>query len=102
MPRKHTPGPWRLVGIRGVVMATNQNSPSELICVADCRTVDVTTDEALANARLIAAAPDLLAACKVMVAKCAGHMPDPRYPAWHKDCCEVARAAITKAEGADR
>lgn len=43
--------------------------------------------------KLIAAAPDLLAACKALVGACEGWMADP------VPCLEAARAAIAKAEG---
>ena len=52
---KHIPGPWH---VRVEIWATD---PS--ILIAECCTLDGPT-EALANARLIAAAPELLAACK--------------------------------------
>ena len=64
MEAKHTPGPWRVQGTRieygpfvagdGFVVAKVFRDPSET----------GTPNEWEANARLIAAAPDLLAACR--------------------------------------
>ena len=48
-----------------------------------------------ANARLIAAAPDLLAALKLCLPFCKGHQETPEKVARF----EAARAAIAKAEG---
>ena len=53
----HTPGPWRVSGFRAVVDAKNAKIG---IALAD----EVTKGEARANARLIAAAPELLEAAK--------------------------------------
>lgn len=97
----HTPGPWRwdkgvdddptrcfvTQGIQGqpeYVIAEIQNGAP-----GDC----LETEEA--NARLIAAAPDLLAACKEFVRKCeCGEAKSVRSYA------QMA-AAIAKAEGRD-
>src|SRR4051794_13527039 len=58
---KHTPGPWYMAGVPAVLSRDG-------VGIADCRTVDTTPQEQEANARLIAAAPDLLAACKALLA----------------------------------
>ena len=62
MSTKHTPGPW------WVEPSTSLN-PSRAVVLADC--VDIydapLTSETAGNAALIAAAPDLLAACKAML-----------------------------------
>jgi hypothetical protein len=55
---QHTPGPWR---VNDKIAVVEQDKPLGLF-VADCRM----TDEGRANARLIAAAPDLLAALKML------------------------------------
>jgi len=52
--------------------------------------------ETLANARLIAAAPDLLEACKGLLAKCEAN---PAIEHLWAEQVEAARAAIAKAEG---
>jgi hypothetical protein len=54
---KHTPGPWKAVG-RVVFKA----APRQMIIA--CTDANPLLEEANANAALIAAAPDLLAACK--------------------------------------
>lgn len=62
MKTKHTPGPWYLSLMTGFVY--NNENLEKLICTTesgpDCYKF---TDEQLANARLIAAAPELLDAC---------------------------------------
>jgi hypothetical protein len=92
----HTPGPWLL----------GENTPSELDqpiyangtegCVGICNVDLDEAEEAEANARLIAAAPDLLAACKWFI--------DPPHPIGSNaekvlKFAEIARQAIAKAEG---
>ncbi len=90
---KHTPGPWKsvptaahthwadIVDERGYVVAQSQNLYG--------------SEVAIDTARLIAAAPDLLAACKALLAaydaaEAAGHGTILK---------DTARAAIAKAEG---
>lgn len=58
METKHTPGPWAKYG--GVIRSVVGNERK----VADVRVLD---DEGQANAKLIAAAPDLLAAAQQTV-----------------------------------
>jgi hypothetical protein len=58
----HTPGPWK-ASASGAVFATTPDN--DIIGVADCRTVDTDRFEREANARLIAAAPELLEACQL-------------------------------------
>jgi hypothetical protein len=56
---KHTPGPWTVNGL--VVVSLSED------CVVHLPSMtDTPIDECRANARLIAAAPDLLAACKAV------------------------------------
>jgi hypothetical protein len=77
--------PWTLGRTGRVVMDANGER------VADCRNEDV-GDEArdAANARLIAAAPELLAALKQTLDNC---------KFWCDDFKDAVRAAIAKAEG---
>ena len=61
MSAQHTPGPWKLDG------AANTNdldiiAPTGRITMLDCEISEVSEDVLTANAHLIAAAPDLLAA----------------------------------------
>ena len=56
---EHTPGPWEAVAVTPYAQKTNRRwliNPDVAVCKTD------------ANARLIAAAPDLLEACKVLIA----------------------------------
>lgn len=54
---RHTAGPWSVVG--GIVIGNGYE-------LADCRASYVSKDESLANAHLIASAPELLEACKLL------------------------------------
>ena len=80
---KHTPGPW----------TADYNKPYDQWWVSQFDGNPVATTKQEPNAHLIAAAPDLLAALKEIVAGISvGTNPD--HP-WIKE----ARAAIAKAEG---
>lgn len=97
---KHTPGPWRFSdntkwwktnpfsvtvpkkGVHGTAVA---NIPAR---------ATISMEEAQANARLIAAAPDLLAALNAMLT----HMGLDE-DEWTKPTFDQARAAIAKATG---
>jgi hypothetical protein len=71
MPREHTPGPWKYDGVesRLVVAAVENSIEHSFICDVLDTTEGLEGDcpEADANGRLIAAAPDLLAACRALV-----------------------------------
>jgi len=88
MSAKHTPGPWSIYSI-------TFKGYHQIACAQGGRVCQVVPfkDEYKANARLIAAAPDLLEALKSM---CEGFsaLKDSDFPALAK-----ARAAIAKAEG---
>ena len=95
---KRTPGPWRfepagkrlrVVGARGVWLATAEYAPAH-----DVEPGDVDRAQAEANARLIAAAPDLLAALQAMLTAL-----DCESVSYRE--IEAAEAAIAKAEGRD-
>ena len=97
--RKHTPGPWHTDGLTTV----QGPRPEYEICVCLTDADDVITAEmAIANAALIAAAPDLLEALKELL----GGVPSD----WREvsgqyrglpvpSCVTDAYAAIAKAEG---
>ena len=96
---KHTPGPWASVATMSSDFDFIRRIESDLAGqVAKVRVSTVLPqEEALANARLIAAAPDLLdlllaAVSRVELANAEG---DPILSAWLPD----ARAAITQATG---
>ena len=71
---KHTPGPWKFNGRSMAVYAPMPKSEvgAGYISVANCTHAatcpDIPLDERAANCRLIAAAPALLEACKLMAA----------------------------------
>lgn len=97
MSTKHTPGPWSLFIESGVVrpgIEAKSVSFSVVVWGADGDSEGVhgrTSDEAIANARLIATAPELLDACKAARAL----TPDGTHTA------SVLDAAIAKAVGHD-
>jgi len=81
---KHTPGPW---SIRQESVWSVGTDHEMTALVYGC-----TDTEEEANARLIAAAPDLLEALKILAKQAESHGAEGVY--WDK-----ARAAIAKAEG---
>ena len=94
---KHTPGPWRIIPIEDN-KRTHQGAlhifPTEGSPVASVRSVNVRhpRPQAVADAQLIAAAPDLLAALKDAIELFGVSNPDQN--SWQ----HVAAAAIAKAE----
>lgn len=99
----HTPGPWtaRLSKACGIVtgfhIAASPHGSTLPVVEAEQRfSVTRKPEQIEANANLIAAAPELLAALRLLVADVAG------YEAWQRPChaLDVARFAIAKAEGA--
>lgn len=89
----HTPGPWSVSA--GSIWATSQWGARVRIAPVDSHSPMNGIDSA-ANARLIAAAPDLLAAAKYLMADLK-HSYEPRVEALDK-----LEAAIAKATGADQ
>lgn len=88
---KHTPGPWTFVqGGSGNFPTWNVRIGSNLITLPFASSMD-TLD---ADARLIAAAPDLLSALNAMLTHI-GMDEDE----WNKPTFDQARAAIAKATG---
>lgn len=94
----HTPGPWKVHPYRnGKIGPYNMAidvGPAGRMVAQICGEFEkpVAGDEAEANARLIAAAPDLLTALKALVIATDGHPGSVRQR-------DEARAAIAKAEG---
>jgi hypothetical protein len=100
---RHTPGPWeaqgeaRLVGTNeehhlwcGNIWPLGPSYRGEICTVQSADHISgISRQEAEANARLIAAAPDLLAALKGILV-----ITDRDHVVW-----DAARAAIAKAEG---
>ena len=95
---KHTPGPWvaedRVYDGTGAAVIASYDEftitmPSRGMVVYVTRPVGVSNAETVANARLCAAAPDLLEALKAVV-----KVADRKTVEF-----DLARAAIAKAEG---
>lgn len=107
MSTKHTPGPWSVedpMGPELLQIVANANAPVyEWRWIAQVGTeepedrFDVPPDEARANARLIAAAPEMYEALKAQDAlmKSAGTISDAAI----REATAKMRAAIAKAEG---
>ena len=95
---KHTPGPWKPstdYRLRSIdIVPWNAQGES----IAKIKTGMPTGDgEAIANARLIAAAPELLAACHLAhVRLTAGNLAEQ---AFNKSIADRIESAISKAEG---
>ena len=93
----HTPGPWEVEGDQ--IVTTDAGIPICSTPLADeiaWGGPDL-INEVEANARLIAAAPDLLATVKLLIERACPH-PDEMTPEEYA-ALESARAAIAKAEG---
>lgn len=87
----HTPGPWRTNKLDWRAVEDSQG-----LIVADVRTPP--SEGGREDARLIAAAPDLLEALSWLVDLQNG-CPLPKYEADWNRTMAMARAAIAKAEG---
>ena len=91
---KHTPGPWE-TGCRRTQVEVRPEGWNVPMCVADCHPLNYPPDseqERVANARLIAAAPELLEACKSALLLCDGANPA------HEAVYHQLNTAINKAE----
>lgn len=83
----HTPGPWTVDG-RGIGTPWNiTGADGNDVALASQRSSRSPDMERTANARLIAAAPDLLLACKEALLGCTDEFLAP-----------ILQAAISKAE----
>jgi hypothetical protein len=100
---KHTPGPWSV--INGNLIRVSPRNNASPICGVHLRGVDgdeaKRREVALANAHLIAAAPDLLGALKAISDGLRDTESTPGQ--WmtritKPQAYEIARAAIAKAE----
>jgi len=109
MKTTHTPGPWNVTryGLQVYDKGANLIAKVEtLACIGgtDDAAAQRASDQEQANARLIAAAPDLLAALEELLA-CPqpGRVQSPlertKANKLHQDVCHRARAAIAKAKG---
>jgi hypothetical protein len=107
--QKHTPGPWH---VRGRLIEADRHTVAALSKVTDC---DLLREESEANARLIAAAPELLEACETCLRLLESEDLDankfdgearrklvPRLPsdlARRRSQAALLRAAVAKATG---
>lgn len=92
----HTPGPWRYTPDDGSYI-TDCTQPEWGQRIVAQMHGDPNKSEVAANAHLIAAAPDLLAACRI-AHRMLGKTSQPKWPAT-ADVWAVLRDAIAKAEG---
>ena len=94
---KHTPGPWR-VQVTGHSFVVEAHTHTEVISVDEngnpCRWSEYNE----ANARLIAAAPEMLAALETAYMALIGYLPAHRNDVTDA-AISAARAAIAKATG---
>jgi len=97
MKSKHTPGPFKQFGACPHSVWTDDGETQVATCRLEYGNLSkVSYDEALANAQLFAAAPDLLMACKMALVQLNGD--DPK---WIGVTIVTLQDAITKAEGRD-
>lgn len=98
---KHTPGPWEYRHIGGV-RGQHYVGAGAFKIISDTHATGTTNDggqaEREANARLIAAAPDLLGACRALVCAAELHGADSEVFFMARN---QALLAIAKAEGRD-
>ena len=98
---KHTPGPWQHGDLDdGDTIYVFGRGEDTLVC--EVNDTDLDADEAEGNARLIAAAPELLAACKAAVEYAETCRDIPEFSSGYcigTDHLEAIKAAIAKAEG---
>lgn len=104
MGTQHTPGPWKWDESWGAIVVDRPDM-QKLICPmwTGCDRARMgrdVVDEDLANARLIAAAPDLLEACKIAEGAFGALASVNNLPSgWHRSVVVPLLAAIAKAEG---
>jgi hypothetical protein len=95
---KHTPGPWVIDDSNPNLVARLVNGVYEYVCAVEPSSFsnrECNQEQEEADARLIAAAPEMLEALRGLL--------DPATNedgAWYRQAREAARAAIVKAEGA--
>ena len=82
------------------VFATDKDLGDYRVCMIDCDDETVSEQDLAANARLIAAAPDLLQALQWLVCESDEDMPSENRSDSFTSALDAAIAAITKAKGA--
>lgn len=106
MSETFTPGPWQAgradmaTLVDGVGSKWIYDSRDQYVAVASGR-IDGDWQEVMANAHLIASAPDLYAVCLMAEAAAAMECGEALAPDFRpSDLLEAARAALAKARGA--
>lgn len=99
MTQKHTPGPWKVSEwIHGKYSGTMIDTGKDIVAnVMDLLCADERPGEKAANAHLIAAAPEMLAALREIAGY--PHIEGPGLTI--ERARTVARATIAKAEGGE-
>ena len=97
MTTRHTPGPWYCIG--GAVYRENDaTAPIAYMCRDErASEAGIYPVERDCNARLIAAAPELLAACREALIELKDAMPHDEWELAYR--VKVIARAIIKAEG---
>ncbi len=102
-PTRFTPGPWTLRERGDWIEVIADGRPVAISAVVD-RSDPSTVSLGFADARLIAAAPDLLAALRA-IAESSGRYDDPEHDAEPIEHAlvmrDIALGAIAKAEGGE-
>ena len=93
----HTPGPWTVDPKTLAVYAPDRHGHASAVRVAECGRTLLPTAEIAANAALVAAAPDLLAALQALVGEADLGEIDNEDNA--RLLLDWARAAIARATG---
>ncbi|WP_107327721.1 hypothetical protein [Agrobacterium pusense] len=92
---KHTPGPWQIEGRYDVEFGSLYLSTIHPMPIFELQPLVGSRDVHLANARLIAAAPDLLEA----LIDCIGRFTEAFPASENYEPIQKARVAIAKAKG---
>jgi hypothetical protein len=92
-----TPGPWAVVGDRETFLRVVQSGTGGLICDIESTFGYAKGDEA--NARLIAAAPDLLVVAELALAYMLAIEQNDILAEDEQQILDTARAALRKARG---
>jgi hypothetical protein len=102
---KHTPGPWQIRSVKGdpLLQVCADKEPVAIVAHPWPTTIGDPARIQSANARLIASAPELLAACERQVANIERWLETgvPADAAESKSIYDQMKAAIAKAEGSD-
>lgn len=106
METKHTPGPWTVVKNGNSKSLVRYSDGENVTYVAQCNDMQFCPEHGTveANARLIAAAPELLAALENLFEHCAmmhKHWGEASNAKEAEAAIQAGRAAIAKATGND-